>query len=149
MAIKAEEITSAIKKQIQELEVKAELQEVGYVLQIGDGIARVYGLESAMNGELLVFPQDTYGMVLNLEGDSVGVALMGASNHIKEGDPVKRTKRIMEVPVGDELIGRVVNPLGQPLDGKGPIKAKKARPVDIVATGVVDRQSVKEPLQTG
>ncbi|MFN0116789.1 MAG: F0F1 ATP synthase subunit alpha [Elusimicrobiota bacterium] len=149
MTIRPEEITSAIKKQIQDLDVKTELQEVGYVLQIGDGIARVYGLESALNGELLEFPQQTYGMVLNLEHDSVGVALMGSFNHIKEGDLVKRTKRIMEVPVGPELIGRVVNPLGQPIDGKGPIKTSKTRPVEIIASGVVARQSVREPLQTG
>jgi len=149
MAIRAEEITSAIKKQIQELNIETELQEVGYVLQIGDGIARVYGLESAANGELLLFPENTYGMVLNLEGDSVGVALMGRDSHIKEGDPVKRTKRIMEVPVGDALVGRVVNPLGQPLDGKGPVKTQKTRPIEVIAPGVIDRQSVKEPMQTG
>jgi F-type H+/Na+-transporting ATPase subunit alpha len=149
MAIRPEEITSAIKKQIQSFEAKTELQEVGHVLKIGDGIAQVYGLESAMNGELLMFPNDTYGMVLNLETDSVGAALMGRDTHIKEGDPVRRTKRIMEVPVGPELIGRVVNPLGQPIDGKGPIKTKKTRPVDVIAPGVVARQSVREPLQTG
>src|SRR5690348_329724 len=108
MAIKPDEITSAIKKQIESFSSRTEIKEIGHVLQIGDGIARVYGLESAMNGELLEFPQDTYGMVLNLETDSVGVAMMGRDFHIKEGDPVKRTKRIMEVPVGDALIGRVV-----------------------------------------
>lgn len=149
MAIRPEEITSAIKKQIQDLGLQTELQEVGYVMKVGDGIASVYGLQGALNGELLVFPNETYGMVLNLENDSVGVALMGQSSHIKEGDPVKRTKRIMEVPVGDELIGRVVNPLGQPLDGKGPIKTKKNRPVEVIAPGVIERQGVKEPLQTG
>jgi F-type H+-transporting ATPase subunit alpha len=149
MAIKPEEITSAIKKQIESFESRTELKEVGHVLQIGDGIARVYGLESAMNGELLEFPQNTYGMVLNLETDSVGVALMGRDTHIKEGDPVTRTKRIMEVPVGEALIGRVVNPLGQPIDGKGPIKTNKTRPVEVIASGVIARQSVKEPLQTG
>ena len=149
MAIRPDEITSAIKKQIQELNVQTELQEVGYVLKIGDGIASVYGLESALNGELLLFPGNTYGMVLNLEADSVGVALMGPDTHIKEGDPVKRTKRIMEVPVGDELIGRVVNPLGVPIDGKGPVKTKKMRPVEVIAPGVMTRQSVREPLQTG
>ncbi|MCG3204550.1 MAG: ATP synthase subunit alpha [Elusimicrobia bacterium] len=149
MAIKPEEITSAIKKQIAEINIKSEIQEVGTVLQIGDGIASVYGLESALNGELLQFPQDTYGMVLNLENDSVGVAILGRDSHIKEGDQVKRTGRIMEVPVGPELIGRVVNPLGQPIDGKGPIKTKKTRPVEVIASGVVDRQSVREPLQTG
>ncbi len=149
MAIKPEEITSAIKKQIEQLQVRTELQEIGHVLQIGDGIARIYGLDEAMNGELLLFPQDTYGMVLNLEGDSVGVALMGPFAHIKEGDLVKRTKRIMQVPVGDELIGRVVNPLGQPLDGQGAIKTNKTRPTEVIAPGVIDRQGVKEPLQTG
>src|ERR1044071_608769 len=149
MAIKPEEITSAIKKQIESFERKSELQEMGHVLQIGDGIARVYGLESAMNGELLIFPGDTYGMVLNLESDSLGAALFGNESHIQEGDPVKRTKRIVEVPVGEALVGRVVNPLGQPLDGKGPIKTTKTRPVDVIAPGVVDRQSVREPLQTG
>lgn len=149
MAIKPEEITSAIKQQIESFERTLEMQEVGQVLQIGDGIARIYGLESAMNGELLVFPNETYGMVLNLESDSVGAALFGSFSHIVEGDEVKRTKRIMEVPVGDALIGRVVNPLGQPIDGKGPIKTNKTRPVDIIAPGVVDRQSVREPLQTG
>src|SRR5688572_5483793 len=149
MAIKPEEITSAIRKQIEQLDLKTELQEIGHVLQIGDGIARIYGLEQAMNGELLLFPENTYGMVLNLEGDSVGVALMGPYTHIKEGDAVKRTKRIMEVPVGDELIGRVVNPLGQPLDGQGPIKTQRTRPTEVIAPGVIDRQGVKEPLQTG
>ena len=149
MAIKPEEITSAIKKQIEGFETKTKLQEVGHVLQVGDGIAQVYGLESAMNGELLTFPGDTYGMVLNLEVGSVGVALMGNQDQIKEGVPVKRTKRIMEVPVGEAMVGRVVNPLGQPIDGKGPIKTNKTRPIDIIAPGVVERQSINEPLQTG
>jgi F-type H+-transporting ATPase subunit alpha len=149
MTIKAAEITSAIKKQIQDFDAKTELQEVGRVLQVGDGIARIYGLDSAMNGELLQFPGDTYGMVLNLDSDSVGAAIMGSEGHIQEGDLVRRTKRIMEVPVGEGMVGRVVNPLGQPLDGKGPIKTTRARPVDIVAPGVIDRQSVKKPLQTG
>ena len=149
MTIKAEEITSVIKKQIASFEAKTELQEVGTVLQNGDGIARVFGLDSAMNGELLLFPGNTYGMVLNLEQGSVGVALMGSGDDIKEGDIVKRTKRIMEVPVGPNLIGRVVNPLGQPLDGKGPIKTSKTRPVEVIAPGVITRQKVAEPLQTG
>ena len=149
MAIRPEEITSAIKKQLQGLNVQTELKEIGYVLKVGDGIASVHGLESALNGELLEFPGGTYGMVLNLENDSVGVALMGSDVHIKEGDPVKRTKRIMEVPVGDALIGRVVNPLGQPLDGRGPVKTAKTRPVEVIAPGVMTRQSVREPLQTG
>ena len=149
MAIRSDEITSVIKKQIEEMSVTANMEEVGSVLQIGDGIARVYGLDSALNGELLEFPQNTFGMILNLEQDSVGVAILGRDSHIKEGDVVKRTRRIMEVPVGDELIGRVVNALGQPIDGKGPINTKKTRPVEVIASGVADRQSVREPLQTG
>jgi F-type H+-transporting ATPase subunit alpha len=149
MAIRSDEITSVIKKQIDEMSVSANLEEVGSVLQISDGIARVYGLDAALNGELLEFPQNTFGMVLNLEQDSVGVAILGRDTHIKEGDVVKRTRRIMEVPVGDELVGRVVNALGQPIDGKGPINTKKMRPVEVIASGVADRQAVREPLQTG
>ncbi len=149
MSIKATEITSAIKKQLEEFKFKTDLEEVGYVMQVADGIARVYGLESAMNGELLRFPNDVYGMVLNLEPDSIGVALMGSESQVGEGDPVKRTNRVMDVPVGPELIGRVVSPLGLPLDGKGPIKSSKTRLLDIVAPGVIDRQGVTEPLQTG
>ncbi|MCB4756326.1 MAG: F0F1 ATP synthase subunit alpha [Elusimicrobia bacterium] len=149
MPLKTEEITSAIKRQIQDFELKTELQEVGNVLQVGDGIARVYGLESAMAGELLQFPGNIYGLILNLERDSVGVALMGDTTHIKEGDPVKRTRRVMEVPVGEGLIGRVVNPLGQPLDGRGPISTSRARAVEVIAPRVIERQRVNEPLQTG
>ena len=116
---------------------------------VGDGIARVYGLDDAMAGELLEFPEDTFGMVLNLEQDNIGVVILGPFEHIKEGDPVKRTGRIVQVPVGEELIGRMVNPLGQPIDGKGPIDAVKSRPIEAQAPGVIDRRSVFEPLQTG
>lgn len=149
MAIKPEEITSILKKQIEGFESKTELKEVGYVLQVGDGIARVWGLENAIAGELLELPHGVSGMVLNLERENVGCVLLGEDQLIKEGDEVKRTGQIMNVPVGEAMIGRVVNPLGQPLDGKGPIKTTKTRPVEVIAPGVVERQSVKEPLQTG
>ncbi len=149
MQIKPEEITSIIKSQIEKYETKVELSEIGHVIQVGDGIARVYGLDNVMSMELLEFPGGIYGIALNLERDNVGVVLLGDDRNIKEGDIVKRTKRIMSVPVGEELIGRVVNPLGQPLDGKGPINTTKFRPIEVIAPGVVDRQNVKEPLQTG
>jgi len=149
MQIRPEEITNIIKSQIENYEAKVELSEIGQVIQAGDGIARVYGLDNVMSMELLEFPGDIYGMALNLERDNVGVVLLGDDRNIKEGDIVKRTKRIMSVPVGEELIGRVVNPLGQPLDGKGPINTTKLRPIEVIAPGVVDRQNVKEPLQTG
>jgi F-type H+/Na+-transporting ATPase subunit alpha len=125
------------------------MKEVGYVLQVGDGIARVYGLQNALAGELLQFPHGVFGMVLNLERESVGCVLLGEDKLIKEGDQVQRTGRIMEVPVGDALVGRVVNPLGQPIDGKGPIKTTGARAIDVIAPGVIEREPVKEPLQTG
>jgi F-type H+-transporting ATPase subunit alpha len=124
MQLRPEEITSIIKKQIAGYEAKAEVGEVGEVIQIGDGIARVYGLDSVMASELVQFPNDVYGMALNLEEDNIGVAIFGDYTKIKEGDLVRRTNRIVEVPVGEELLGRVVNPLGFPLDGKGPIKTK-------------------------
>ncbi len=149
MQIKPEEITNIIKAQIEKYEAKAELSETGQVIQVGDGIARVYGLDNAMSLELLEFPGQVYGVVLNLERDNVGVVLMGDDKGIKEGDIVKRTGRIISVPVGEELIGRVVDPLGQPLDGKGPVNTDKLRPVEVIAPGVVDRQGVKEPMQTG
>jgi F-type H+-transporting ATPase subunit alpha len=149
MQIRPEEITNIIKNQLEKYESKIELTEVGQVIQVGDGIARVYGLEGCMSLELLEFPGPVFGVALNLEKDNVGVVLMGDDKGIKEGDTVKRTGRIISVPVGDELIGRVVNPLGQPLDGKGPITTSKFRPVEIKAPGVVDRSKVKEPLQTG
>lgn len=149
MAIKSEEITSVIQKQLEGFEPKLELAEVGYVLQVGDGIARIYGLKKALAGELLELPNGLFGMVMNLETDTVGCVLFGDDRGVKEGDPVKRTGRIMEVPVGDALIGRVVNPLGQPIDGKGPIKTTKTRAIEVIAPGVVERSPVKEPLQTG
>ncbi len=149
MAIRPEEITSVIKKQLEGYQGSTELKEEGSVLQVGDGIARIYGLENAMAGELLELPNGVMGMVLNLEKENVGCVLLGPDNLIKEGDPVKRTGRIMSVPVGDALIGRVVNPLGQPIDGKGPIKTTKTRPIEVVAPGVIERSPVNEPLQTG
>src|SRR5215467_13751448 len=149
MAIRSDEITSVIQKQLEGFESKLELSEVGYVLQCGDGIARVFGLKQALAGELLELPNGVYGMVMNLEVDTVGAVLLGDDRLVKEGDPVKRTGKVMEVPVGEAMIGRVVNPLGQPIDGKGPIKTTKSRPVDVIAPGVIARQSVREPLQTG
>src|SRR4051812_16426110 len=147
--IKASEISEIIKRQLAGYEAQVDLQEVGRVIEAGDGIARVYGLEKAMAGELLQFPGDVVGMVLNLEEDNVGAVLLGDFTNIKEGDTVKRTTRIAQVPVGEALIGRVVNALGLPVDGKGPINAKEFRPIERYAPGVVDRRSVKEPLQTG
>ncbi len=149
MVIRSDEITSVIQKQLEGFESKLELSEVGYVLSCGDGIARVYGLKQALAGELLEFPNGVYGMVLNLEADTVGAVLMGDDRLVKEGDSVKRTGKVMEVPVGDAMVGRVVNPLGQPIDGKGPIKTTKTRLVEIIAPDIVDRAPVKEPLQTG
>ena len=147
--IKAEEISEIIKRQLQGYEGLVDLKEVGRVIEVGDGIARIYGLENAMAGELLEFPGEIFGMVLNLEEDNVGAALLGEDIHIKEGDSVTRTKRIAQVPVGEGPIGRVVNALGQPIDGKGPIEAAEFRPIERYAPGVVDRRPVKEPLQTG
>ena len=149
MAIRPEEITSVIRKRLEGFEGATELREEGSVLQVGDGIARVYGLENAMAGELLEFPNGVMGMVLNLESENVGCVLLGADNLIKEGDPVRRTGRVTEVPVGPAMIGRVVDPLGRPLDGKGPIAAAKSRPIEVVAPGVMERMPVCEPLQTG
>ncbi len=149
MQIKAEEISSIIQEKIQGFDRRVEVNEVGYVIQVGDNIARVYGLEGAMSGELLEFPGNLFGVALNLEEDSVGVVLLGEDVGIREGDPVKRTGRIAEVPVGEALVGRVVDPVGQPLDGKGPIQASETRLIEVKAPGVVDRQSVCEPLQTG
>ncbi len=149
MAIKSEEITSVIQKQLEGFEGKLELSEVGHVLSAGDGIARIYGLKKALAGELLELPNNVYGMVMNLETDTVGCVLFGDEQLIKEGDSVKRTGKVMEVPVGEAMIGRVVNPLGQPIDGKGPIKTTKSRLVEVIAPGIVERQPVKEPLQTG
>lgn len=147
--IKAGEISQIIKTRIKGFEREIDICEVGTVISVGDGITRIYGLEKAMTGELLEFPQGIYGMVLNLEEDNVGAAVLGEDYLIKEGDIVKRTGRIVEVPVGEELMGRVVNAIGQPLDGKGPISAKHLRRVEIKAPGIVARKPVKEPLQTG
>ena len=147
--IKAEEISDIIKRQLQGYEAEIDLKEAGRVIEVGDGIARIYGLEKAIAGELLEFPGDVFGLVLNLEADNVGAVLLGDDTKIKEGDPVTRTKRIAQVPVGEALVGRVVNALGQPVDGKGPIDSKEFRAIERYAPGVVDRRSVKEPLQTG
>jgi F-type H+-transporting ATPase subunit alpha len=147
--IKAGEISEIIRRQIQGFEAETDLTEMGRVIEVGDGIARVYGLEQAMAGELLQFPNDVVGMVLNLEEDNVGAVLLGDDRLIREGDVVKRSGRIAQVPVGETLVGRVVDALGQPIDGKGPIAAKEFRPIERYAPGVVDRQPVKEPLQTG
>ena len=149
MSIRAEEITEILKSQIRGYEKRIDVAETGVVLSVGDGIARVHGLEKAMAGELLEFPGDVRGMVLNLEEDNVGVALLGEDHLIKEGDTVRRTGRIVEVPCGDAMIGRVVNALGQPVDGRGPVETKDFRRVEIKAPGIVKRQPVKEPLQTG
>ncbi len=147
--LKPEEVVHAIQKEIRKYESKLRMESVGYVLQVGDGIARVYGLEEVMAGELVTFPDQTYGIALNLEPDNVGVVILGSDRDIKEGDEVKRTNRITEVPVGRALLGRVVNPLGHPMDGKGPIAHEKTRPVETLPPSVVQRQPVKEPLQTG
>ncbi len=149
MKIKPEEISQIIKAEIEGFQKTIQLEEIGTVLSVGDGIARIYGVEKVMYGELLEFPGGTFGMAMNLEENSVGVILLGDDRLIKEGDEVKRTGRIVEVPVGPELVGRVVNALGQPIDGKGPINASKSYPIERLAPGVIDRQPVKEPLQTG
>src|SRR5881398_682842 len=149
MQIRAAEISDVIRDQIKEYEKQLEVRETGFVLSAGDGIARIYGLERVAAGELIEFPHGIYGIVLNLEEDNVGAAIMGEQQAIKEGDEVKRTGRIAEVPVGEGLLGRVVSALGQPVDGKGPIKTTTTRRIELKAPGVVVRQPVKEPLQTG
>src|SRR2546427_626130 len=149
MQIKAEEISSIIRDQVKSFEKQVDVAEVGSVLQVGDSIAKVYGLDGAMAGELLEFPGGLKGIALNLEEDNVGAVLLGSDEHIKEGDLVKRTGRIAEVPVGEAVVGRVVDPIGTPLDGKGPIQAKEFRRVEVRAPGVIERQPVREPLQTG
>ena len=149
MDIKAEEISKIIREQIGSYAVDVDVAEVGSIITIGDGIARVHGVENAMAGEMLEFPHGVYGIALNLEEESVGAVLLGEFKEIKEGDLVKRTGRIISVPVGEALLGRVVNALGQPLDGKGPIVSKQFSPIERLAPGVVDRQPVREPLQTG
>jgi F-type H+-transporting ATPase subunit alpha len=149
MQINAEEISKIIREQIGSYAVDVDVAEVGSIISIGDGIARVHGVDNAMAGEMLEFPRGVFGIALNLEEDSVGAVLLGEFHEIKEGDTVKRTGRIISVPVGEELLGRVVNALGQPLDGKGPITTQRFAPIERLAPGVVDRQSVKEPMQTG
>lgn len=149
MNLRPEEISSVIKEQIKKYSAQLEVSDVGTVIQVADGIARIHGLENAMQGELLEFPGEVYGMILNLEEDNVGAVLLGNSEKISEGDTVKTTGRVVEVPVGDAMTGRVVNALGQPIDGKGPIVTDKYRPVERVASGVISRKSVDTPLQTG
>src|ERR1041384_1791131 len=146
MEIKADEITKIIREEIEEYRGGVEISEIGSVISVGDGIARVYGLEKAMSGELLEFPHGVMGLALNLEETQVGVVLLGDYTEIREGDQVKRTGRIMEVPVGEAMIGRVVDALAQPIDGRGPIVSDKFNPVERIAPGVLDRQPVKEPL---
>jgi F-type H+-transporting ATPase subunit alpha len=149
MSIRPEEISSLIKQQIQNYTTEVQVVDVGTVIQVGDGIARAHGLSNVMAGELLEFQNGVMGYAFNLEEDNVGIVILGPFTDIHEGDQVKRTGRIMEVPVGEELLGRVVNPLGQPVDGKGPINAKSFRPIESVAPGVIERKSVHEPMQTG
>src|SRR5918998_1975203 len=149
MNLKADEISKIIREQIGSFAVDVDVAEVGTVTSLGDGIARLHGCERAMAGEMIEFPHSVFGIALNLEEDSVGTVLLGEYKAIKEGDAVKRTGRIISVPVGEEMLGRVVNALGQPIDGKGPILTKQFAPIERLAPGVVDRQSVKEPLQTG
>ena len=149
MNLRPEEISSVIKEQIKRYASELEVADVGTVIQVADGIARIHGLENAMQGELLEFPGEVYGMVLNLEEDNVGAVLLGAQKNINEGDTVKTTGRVVEVPVGDAMLGRVVNALGQPIDGKGPIDTDKYRQIERVASGVISRKSVDTPLQTG
>ena len=149
MNLRPEEISSVIKEQIMRYKTELDVSNVGTVIQVADGIARIHGLENAMQGELLEFPGEVYGMVLNLEEDNVGAVLLGTSRNINEGDTVKTTGRVVEVPVGDALTGRVVNSLGQPIDGKGPITTDKYRQIERVASGVISRKSVDTPLQTG
>ncbi|MFP7492589.1 F0F1 ATP synthase subunit alpha [Terribacillus saccharophilus] len=149
MSMKAEEISALIKQQIENYDAEMEVSDVGTVIQVGDGIARVHGLDNVMSGELIEFANGVMGLAQNLEESNVGVVILGEYKGIREGDEVRRTGRIMQVPVGQELVGRVVNPLGQPIDGKGPIEATKTRPIEAPAPGVMDRKSVDEPLQTG
>jgi len=149
MSIRPDEISSILKEEIQNFDQSVETSEIGTVIEVGDGIARVHGLQNAMVNELLEFPGGVKGMAQNLEEDNIGCILLGEFEHIKDGDPVKRTGRIIEVPVGEALIGRVVNAIGEPIDGKGPIETTKSRPVENVAPGVITREAVHEPLQTG
>ncbi len=149
MAIRPEEITTILKQQLERYDSRVEMSDVGTVLQVGDGIARIYGLKNAMAGEFLSFPDGTVGMVLNLEEENVGAVLFGRGENIKEGDVVKSTGKVVQVPVGEELLGRVVNAIGEPVDGKGPIHAKSFRQAEVKATGIIQRKSVHQPLQTG
>src|SRR5215472_12611473 len=149
MRFKADEIASVLQKEIEHYESQIDVREVGRVLEVGDGIARVYGLTGVMAGEMVEFPNGTIGLAFNLEENSVGVIILGDYLEIEEGDEVKSTGRLLSVPVGDAVVGRVLDPLGNPLDGKGPIVTHERRPVEAIATGVASRQPVREPLQTG
>ena len=149
MALRPDEISALIKEQIKHYDDVMEQKDVGTVMTVGDGVSVVHGLDNAMLGELILFPGDVYGMVMNLDEDSVGVTLLGNADEIKEGDEVRRTGKIIEVPVGDAMLGRVVNPLGQPIDGQGEIITTKTRPIERVAPGVMTRKSVDQPVQTG
>src|SRR5580692_7286845 len=148
-SIKADEITKILRAQIANYDQSVAVDEVGTVISVGDGIARIYGLEKVMAGEMLEFPHDVFGIALNLEEDQVGAVLLGEYTAIQEGDTVKRTGKIMSAPVGEALVGRVVSPLGAPLDGKGPIASDQRIAIERIAPGVIDRQPVREPLQTG
>ena len=147
--LRPEEVTSALRQELERYRSKVQLDSIGHVIQVGDGIARIYGLDDAMAGELLEFPGETMGMAFNLEEHHVGAVILGDDTHIKDGDIVKRTQRIVSVPVGPALLGRVVDALGRPIDGKGPIATNKTRPVEARAPNVIQRQPVKEPVQTG
>src|SRR5271170_35434 len=147
--IKADEITKILREQIENYQQTVAVDEVGSVIAVGDGIARIHGLDKCMAGEMLAFPHDVFGIALNLEEDQVGTVLLGDYTEIREGDTVKRTNKIMSVPVGDGMIGRMVNPRCQPVDGKGPIQTDQFNPLERIAPGVVDRQPVREPVQTG
>src|SRR5881409_2832248 len=149
MKLRPEEITSILKERIEQFDVETNLAEVGTVLQVGDGIARIHGLENCVSLEMLELEHGVVGLAFNLEEDNVGAALFGDWEHVKEGEPARRTGRVASVPVGEALLGRVVDPLGNPLDGQGPIEAKESRPLEFKAPGVIERQPVKEPLQTG
>ncbi|MDD6032986.1 MAG: F0F1 ATP synthase subunit alpha, partial [Oscillospiraceae bacterium] len=149
MELRPEEISQLIKAQIKNYQSKLELKDIGTVVTVGDGIARVYGLDNCMSGELLDFGGGVSGMALNLEEDFVGAVLLGSDENIKEGDTVRRTGQIVSVPVGEALLGRVVNPLGQPIDGKGPVLTEETRPIESPAPGIIQRKKVSRPLQTG
>ena len=149
LKINPEEISAILKRHIEQYQVKVEMEEVGEIIEAGDGIARIKGLPSCMSAEMLEFPEGIYGMALNLEEDQIGAMILGDIAHIEQGDPVRRTGKVLSVPVGDALVGRIVNAVGQPIDGKGPIHTDKFRLIEGVAPNVVERQPVKEPLQTG